>query len=530
MTASDEFASQPNIAAIAIAEERYRALIRATSSLVWMSAPDGQIVDMPEWRAYTGMSVEQIKGWGWLESLHPDDRQRTMIDWQQAVDTRSFYETEYRIRRADGVYVWHQARGIPILESDGSIREWVGLCADIQRRKDADAKRVEAEIALRRLNDILEHRVEAETRERARIWNVSQDMLLVTDLEGTFLSLNPAWTTTLGWSEDDLVGRTYEWMVHPDDRNSTHAEVVRLAQGNTTEQFENRMRHKDGSFRWLSWTAVPDRDRIYAVARDVTDIKAGEEELRSSRQELARVGRLMTTAAITASIAHEVTQPIGSARNNARAALNFLNAHPPDMGEVTEALSFVVRDVDRAGIIIDRIRDHMKKVPPQKDRFDLNEAINEVITLSRGAITKNGVSVQTRMMEGPLPVEGDLVQLQQVIVNLILNAVEAMGSVQEGPRELSISTAQSQAGGALVAVIDSGPGIDPGHLERVFDAFYTTKSSGVGVGLAICRSVIEAHGGRLWAEANEPRGAIFRFILPGAEGKFMTSFQMAHRT
>jgi PAS domain-containing protein len=135
--------------------------------------------------------------------LHPDDRERARTDWQQAVDTRSFYETEYRIRRADGVYVWHQARGIPILEADGSVREWFGICADIQQRKDADAKRVEAEIALRRLNDILEHRVEAEARERARIWSVSQDMLVVTDLEGTFLSLNPAWTTTLGWSEDD---------------------------------------------------------------------------------------------------------------------------------------------------------------------------------------------------------------------------------------------------------------------------------------------------------------------------------------
>jgi PAS domain-containing protein len=134
--------------------------------------------------------------------LHPDDRERARTDWQQAVDTRSFYETEYRIRRADGVYVWHQARGIPILEADGSVREWFGICADIQQRKDADAKRVEAEIALRRLNDILEHRVEAEARERARIWSVSQDMLVVTDLEGTFLSLNPAWTTTLGWSED----------------------------------------------------------------------------------------------------------------------------------------------------------------------------------------------------------------------------------------------------------------------------------------------------------------------------------------
>ena len=302
--------------------------------------------------------------------------------------------------------------------------------------------------------------------------------------------------------------------MHSDDRNSTYAEVVRLPQGNTARQFENRMRHKDGLFRWLSWTAVPHRDRIYAVARDVTEIKAAEEELRSSRQELARVGRLMTTAAITASIAHEVAQPIGAARNNARAALNFLNAHPLDLGEVREALSCVVGDADRAGVIIDRIRDHMKRAPPQKDRFDLNEAINEVIVLARGAITKNGVSVQTRMMEGPFPVAGDRVQLQQVIVNLILNAVEAMGSVQEGPRELSISTAQSQAGGPLVAVINSGPGIDPEHLDRVFEAFYTTKSSGVGVGLAICRSVIEAHGGRLWAEANEPRGAVFQFTLP----------------
>jgi PAS domain S-box-containing protein len=524
MTTADEFASWPNVAAIAIAEERYRALIRATSSLVWITPPDGQIFDQPEWRAYTGTSVEQIKGWGWLESLHPDDRERARISWQRAVDTRSFYETEYRIRRADGVYVWHQARGIPILEADGSVREWFGICADIQPRKDADAKRVEAEMALRRLNDVLEHRVEAEARERARIWNVSQDMLVVTDLEGTFLSLNPAWTTTLGWSEDDLVGNTYEWLVHSDDRNSTHAEVARVAAGNTTQQFENRLRHKDGSFRWLSWTAVPDRDRIYAVVRDVTGIKAAEEDLRSSRQELARVGRLMTTAAVTASIAHEVRQPIAAARNNACAALNFLDGQPPDLGEVREALRCIVGDADRAGVIIERFRDHIKKAPPRQERFDLNEAIDEVIVLARGAITKNGVSVQTRMTEGPFPVEGDRVQLQQVVVNLILNAVEAMGSVQEGPRELSISTAQSQAGGALVAVIDSGPGVDPEHVERVFEAFYTTKSSGLGVGLAICRSVIEAHGGRLWAEANEPRGAVFQFTLPDTEGKLMTSF------
>jgi signal transduction histidine kinase len=216
---------------------------------------------------------------------------------------------------------------------------------------------------------------------------------------------------------------------------------------------------------------------------------------------------------LTASLAHEITQPIASARNNARAALNFLGQRPPDLGEVGEALGCVLGDADRAGDIIDRIRDHIKKAPPRKHRFDLNEAINEVLVLARTAVTRNGVSVQT-FTEGLLPVQGDRVQLQQVVLNLILNAVEAMGSSDAGRQELLISTEQSQANGVLVAVRDSGPGIDPEHLERIFDAFYTTKSSGVGMGLSICRSIINAHGGRLWAEPNEPRGAVFSSLCP----------------
>jgi signal transduction histidine kinase len=225
---------------------------------------------------------------------------------------------------------------------------------------------------------------------------------------------------------------------------------------------------------------------------------------------------------LTASLAHEITQPIASARNNARAALNFLGQRPPDLGEVGEALGCVLGDADRAGDIIDRIRDHIKKAPPRKHRFDLNEAINEVLVLARTAVTRNGVSVQT-FTEGLLPVQADRVQLQQVVLNLILNAVEAMGSSDAGRRELFISTEQSRANGVLVAVRDSGPGIDPEHLERVFDAFYTTKSSGVGMGLSICRSIINAHGGRLWAEPNEPRGAVFQFTLPIAENEVMNS-------
>jgi signal transduction histidine kinase len=231
------------------------------------------------------------------------------------------------------------------------------------------------------------------------------------------------------------------------------------------------------------------------------------------QSDFAHVNRVSMMGELAASLSHKITQPIASARNNARAAQNFLDRQPPDLSEVREALGCVVGDTDRAGDIVDRIRDHIKKAPPRKEHFDLNEAINEVIILGRSAVIRNGVSVQTRLSEGLFPVHGDRVQLQQVVLNLLLNAVEAMGSVEAAPRELLISTKQDHRG-VLVAVHDSGPGIDPSHLDRVFDAFYTTKSSGTGMGLSICRSIIDAHGGRLWAEAKEPRGVIFQFTLP----------------
>jgi PAS domain S-box-containing protein len=238
-----------------------------------------------------------------------------------------------------------------------------------------------------------------------------------------------------------------------------------------------------------------------------------EASLRTVQAELAHVNRITTLGQLTASLAHEIAQPIASARNNARAALNFLNRSPPDVMEVGEAVGCVVGDVDRAGEIIERIRDHIKNAPPRKVDFDLNDAINEVVVLAKSATTTNRVSVHTRLTEGALSIRGDRVQLQQVILNLILNAIEAIGSIEAGAREVSIS---SEQGGdrILVAVRDSGPGVDPERLERVFDAFYTTKPSGVGMGLSICRSIIDAHGGRLWAEANVPRGAAFQFILP----------------
>ena len=194
--------------------------------------------------------------------------------------------------------------------------------------------------------------------------------------------------------------------------------------------------------------------------------------------------------------------------------MRFLEMSPPNLAEVMEALGSVVRDADRARDIVGRIRDHIKKAPPRMELFDLNEAIDDVIVMVRSAIDRNRVSVHICRDQKMISVRGDRVQLQQVVLNLILNSVEAMSSVEEGSRELSISTRQDQTSDILVAVHDSGPGIDPEHLERVFARFYTTKTTGIGMGLSICRSIIAAHGGRLWAEANRPRGAVFRFTLP----------------
>jgi len=266
---------------------------------------------------------------------------------------------------------------------------------------------------------------------------------------------------------------------------------------------------------------------------DVTALVRAQEEherLRRLESDLAHMNRLTMMGELAASLAHEISQPIATARNNARAAVRFFDRNPPDLDEVREALECIVSDADRAGDIIGRIRDHIKKAPPRKGRFDLNKAIDEVIALAESAITSNGVSVRTRLTEGFAPVQGDRVQLQQVVLNLILNAVEAMSTVEAGPRELLIGTEQTQTGGVLVSVCDSGPGLDPDHVDRVFEAFYTTKSSGVGMGLSICRSIIDAHGGRLWADMNASRGAVFRFTLPGAGEELTNSVRPAQLT
>ncbi|MDA9491962.1 AAA family ATPase [Bradyrhizobium sp. CCBAU 11361] len=276
----------------------------------------------------------------------------------------------------------------------------------------------------------------------------------------------------------------------------------------------------DGGKRYVSVSGLPVFDKsghfvgYRGVGRHITEQKRATEALREMQRELALANRLATMGELTASIAHEVSQPIAAASMNAGAAARFLDRNPPDLERVRQSLGWLMNDTARASDIIQRIRDLIKKAPPRKDNLDINEAIRDVIELTRGEAMKNGVSVQTELADSLPLVEGDRVQLQQVVLNLIVNAVQAVGTVADDVRRVLITTGEVGPDRVLVEVQDSGPGLAVENLEHVFTPFYTTKPGGLGVGLSICRSIIEAHAGRLWVTPNLPRGATFHFTVP----------------
>ncbi|MCA1491469.1 AAA family ATPase [Ensifer sp. NBAIM29] len=350
--------------------------------------------------------------------------------------------------------------------------------------------------------------------------------IIIWDLEGRILEANDAFLHIVGYERDDLVSGRLRWtdLTPPEwlDRPAGGAQDCEPA--GSQPPYEKEYIRKDGSrVPVLVGRASFEETRNQGVAfvLDLTERKRAEEALRESEEalreaqgHLAHANRVATMGQLTASIAHEVNQPIAASLTNAQAALRWLGAPAPNLEEGVQALRRIVENANRAGEVIDRIRALVKKAPPRKVQFDLNEAVRHVIALTRSEVLRQGVSLRSEFAKNLRPVEGDRVQLQQVVLNLIMNAIEAMSSVDEGERELLISTETAASGGVTVGVRDSGPGLDPQCMDRLFEAFYTTKSSGMGMGLAICRSIIEAHGGRLWAAGNEPRGAVFQFTLP----------------
>jgi PAS domain S-box-containing protein len=339
-------------------------------------------------------------------------------------------------------------------------------------------------------------------------------VLVITDQGGKYLSVNPAWTATLGWSEADLLGRTSQWFLHRDDWERTRAEMESLAEGQRTQRFESRYRHKDGSFRWLSWKAVPDQDRIYAMGRDITEIKQAEQALDEARRELLRVSTRSTFAEMTASIAHEIKQPLATIAASGQTAIRWLSRAEPDVKEALTSLKSVVDNSFRASEIVTNIHAMFHRENQEKRLLDANDLVRDVLTIARGEIDKQGASLYVELSDEIPRIMAERVPLQQVLLNLTVNALDAMTSIKDHGRLLSIKSQIHVPNGVLITVADSGTGIDPKNMSRIFDPFFTTKQDGMGMGLSICRSIVEAHGGQLWAAPGTKHGSVFHVRLP----------------
>ncbi len=437
---------------------------------------------------------------------------------------------------------------VPFYVAGRAVGTIWGIMHGDRRKFDAEDDRVMASLgkfaasayqALVHVDDLKfqvaeREKAEAEVRELARgleakirrLVDANVVGIVMFNLDGAITAANEAFLNMVQYAREDIDSRRVRWtdLTPAEWRDRDERAVDDLKTSGIFQPFAKEYFRKDGSrVPVLLGGALFESGGKEGVAfvLDLTVQKRAQERLRASERsfrqaqaELAHVNRVTTMGLLTASISHEVMQPIAAGITNALTALRLLGSQPPDVEQVRQALARIVSEGNRAADVIDRIRALIKKAPPRKDDLKINEAVLEVIALTNGEVAKHGVSVEIQLTEGLPLIQGDRIQLQQVIINLIINAVEAMSGIPKGSRTLLISTGQEASGGVLVSVQDSGPELRVEGLDRLFDAFYTTKSSGMGMGLSICRSIIETHGGRIWASRNVGPGAIFQFTLP----------------
>jgi PAS domain S-box-containing protein len=480
-------------------EARVRHLIDANIIGIFIGDFDGNIVDANDtYLRLLGYDREDLLAGrlNWANITPPEllYRSERALQEMKSVGKARLYEKEYirkdgsRVPALVGATIFGEGRGL-------------GFVLDLTEQKRAEA-------ALR----------ESEEQWKA-VFENNPTMYFMVDPDGMILSVNSFGAGQLGYRVDELILRPLRILVHDADLEYALRNKARcLEQMGLTLSWELRKVRKSGEVIWVRETAramlIKNRPVVLIVCEDITEGKRAADALREVQAELAHANRLAAMGQLTASIAHEVNQPIGAMVTDAQAALRFLEGRSPNLEEVRDALASIVKGGFRAGDVINRIRALVKKAPPRTESVDMNEAIREVIVVTRGEAAKHGISVEARLSQGLPLIRGDRVQLQQVVLNLILNAIEAMSVEDSRSRTLSIGTERGDPDNVLVAVRDSGPGIDPERVERLFESFYTTKASGMGMGLSICRSIVEAHGGQLWANANQPHGAVFLFTLP----------------
>src|SRR5467141_3838001 len=483
-------------------EDRLRLVIDTIPAHAWSARPDGS-VDFINQRLleFFGRSMEDILGWGWGSLVHPDDLARVVGEWQAAVATGEPMESEARLRRMDGEYRWLLIRNVPLRDTPGNIVSWYGTAIDIEERHRAEDALRQSEAYLAQAQRL--------SHTGSWAWNVGTKRIFWSLETFRIFGFDPNTTTP---TPEIFLER-----VHPDDRASIELVESELHKGNDAE-YHYRVIFQDRSIKYISSVAHPISNdsghviEFVGTVMDVTERKRAEEDLREAQANLARVSRVTTMGELTASLAHEIRQPIAAPVTNAQTCLRWLGRDQPDVAEAREAASIIVTDVTRAADIISSISLLFKKGALQRELVDVNELIRETIVLLRSEATRYSVSIRTGLAENLPKVMADRVQLQQVFMNLMLNGIDAMKATADGG-ELTIKSEASD-GQLLISVSDTGVGLPPAQTEQIFRAFFTTKDNGTGMGLPISRSIIESHGGHLWVAGASGCGATFQFTLP----------------
>jgi PAS domain S-box-containing protein len=486
------------------AEREFRLIVDNIPALAARYRPDGTMdFRNKAWRDYTGLSQDNLEGHRWGSALHPDDVAMVEREWRSHIATGEPFELKQRLRRADGEYRWHWVRRVPLHDDSGNVIKWYGVGFDIDDQKVA-------ENALQRSEAYL---VEAQKLNLTGsiAWDLANDDHFWSD--GTYQIMG--FDRSAKPSMDLIMQR-----VHPDDRAHLQHEVDRAAQGAQTHDFEQRLLMPDGQIKHLRVRAhrvkyTSGKEEIVGALMDITESRKSQDALDAAQTALTHACRVATLGEISASIAHEVNQPLAAIVANGQACLRFLRRETPDLDYVRGAIEWIVEDGNRAVEVIRRVRGLMKKADPQKALLDVNDIVSEVAALLQRELAAQHVTLRLELASAMPLIVGDRVQLQQVIINLVVNGVDAMQAVTDRSHELLIHTYSDEAHQIVVAVKDSGVGIPAETVDRMFDAFFSTKPSGLGIGLSICRSIIGDHGGRLWAKNNtgEP-GATFQFALP----------------